>query len=286
MRRALVFLGVGVGIASYLLCASAAWENRAVARQETRAYFVLPSQFTRILSMGYKGLLSDFQFLKLTTLVGERIVHQKRLEEEDWRYFKASVESITDLDPYFLDPYFLAEGLLTWEAGQYEEANRLLEKGVQYRTWDWRLPYFIGFNDFYFLHEYEKGADYLMQASRLPGAPSYLPNLAARLAYYGGKTKTGILFLKGMLASTTDQNLRKIFQMRLLALERAEMIEDAVQKFKMDHGRLPKSHELVAMGYLKEMPADPYGGKWGILENGRVFSSSKFASEKPSAEGR
>ena len=286
MRRSFAFLAVILIFASYLALTAAAWKNRAAVREQIRADFVLPSRLTRILSLGYKGVLSDFQFLKLTTFVGDRIVHQERLKEEDWDYFKASVESITDLDPYFLDPYFLSEGLLTWEAGQPEEANRLLERGVRYRTWDWRLPYFVGFNYFYFLHDYEKGAEYVMKASRLPHAPDYLPTLAARLAYYGGKTQTGILFLKGMLAHTPDPNLRKIFQMRLLALERANVIENAVQKFMKDHGRLPKSHELVSMGYLKEMPVDPYGGKWGILQNGRVFSSSKFASEKPKEKVR
>lgn len=286
MRRPLTSLAVILVFASYLAFAGAAWKNRAAVRQQVRAEFVLPSQLTRILSLGYKGVLSDFQFLKLTTFVGDRIVHQERLKEEDWDYFKASVESVTNLDPYFLDPYFLSEGLLTWEAGQPEEANRILERGVQHLTWDWRLPYFVGFNYFYFLHDYEKGADYIMKASRLPHAPDYLPTLAARLAYYGGKTKTGILFLKGMLANTADPNLRKIFQMRLLALEMAAVIEEAVKKFQKDHDRLPKANELVSRGYLKELPADPYGGKWGIMKNGRVFSTSKFASGKPKEAAR
>lgn len=280
MRRALTFFTVGLVLGSYLLVASAAWKNRAAVRQEANAGFVLPSQFTRILSLGYKGVVADFQFLKLTTFLGGRIVHQEQLKQEDWQYFETSVASITDLDPYFLDPYFLSEGLLTWEAGQVEEANRLLAKGVQYRSWDWRLPYFVGFNYFYFLHDYQKGAEYIMRASRIPGSPDYLPNLAARLAYYGGKTKTGILFLRGMIASTPDPNLRKTLEVRLLALERAATIEEAVAKFKDTYGRLPNAHELVARGYLKEMPADPYGGKWGIMKNGRVFSTSKFTFGK------
>ena len=67
--------------------------------------------------------------------------------------------------------------------------------------------------------------------------------------------------------------------MRLLALERAVLIEDALEKFKNQENRLPKElSELVAAGYLITLPLDPYGGKWGILKNGRVFSTSKFAN--------
>jgi tetratricopeptide (TPR) repeat protein len=282
MRRYLAFLATGLILSFYIVISLATWENRALVRQETRADFVLPSQFSRILAFGYKGLLSDYQFLKLTTFLGERFLEREPMTEEDWRYFKSGVESVTDLDPYFLDPYFLAEGFLTWEAGQFKEANRLLEKGVQHRVWDWRLPYFVGFNYFYFLQDYEKGAEYVMQASRVPGAPEYLPTLGARLAYYGGKTETGILFLKGMLANSASPTVRKTLQLRLLALERAAHIEEVVQKFEKEHGRLPQSNELVSMGYLEELPTDPYGGQWVIMKNGRVFSTSRFAEAKES----
>jgi hypothetical protein len=282
MRRYLAFLATGLILSFYIVISLATWENRALVRQETRADFVLPSQFSRILAFGYKGLLSDFQFLKLTTFLGERFLEREPMTEEDWRYFKSGVESVTDLDPYFLDPYFLAEGFLTWEAGQFKEANRLLEKGVQHRVWDWRLPYFVGFNYFYFLQDYEKGAEYVMQASRVPGAPEYLPTLGARLAYYGGKTATGILFLKGMLANSASPTMRRTLQLRLLALERAAHIEEVVYKFEKEHGRLPQSNELVSMGYLEELPKDPYGGQWVIMKNGRVFSTSRFAEAKES----
>ncbi len=281
MGRALIFLITVVVFSSYIIVCGMMWGERTQVRLETKADYVLPSRYSRILSFGNKGLLADFQFLRLTTFLGGRSLLGKKLSDEDWHYFISSVDSITDLDPYFVDPYFLSEGFLTWEAGKISDANRLLAKGVKYRDWDWRLPYFVGFNYFYFQKDYKAGADYIMKAAKIPGAPSFLPTLAARLAYYGGKSRTAILFIKGMLAETSDIGLRKILTLRLKALESAELIENAVQNFKEDHGRLPKSHELVDLGYLKELPQDPYGGKWVILENGRVFSTSKFVMGIP-----
>ena len=217
--RTLLLLLTGLFLLAYLFFSAGAWEWRARVRQEPRTDFVLPSQFSRILAFGYKGVLSDFEFLKITTFLGEHFLHKTELSEEDWHYFKNSVEVVTDLDPYFLDPYFLAEGLMTWDAGEIKEANRLLEKGVSHRTWDWRLPYFVGFNNFYFLHDYDQGAKYVMAASRIPGAPNYLPTLAARLAYYAEKPETAILFLREMIAESQDPQLLKSLKTRLLALE-------------------------------------------------------------------
>lgn len=257
------------------------WTQRAELRQAPTTSFLVPSQFSRVLACGYKGLLADFQFLRVLTFYGDRSANQQPLTAQDWDYFRDSIDVLTDLDPYFYDPYVLTEGLLTWEAGRIDDANTLLAKGARYRNNDWRLPYFIGFNNFFFLKDYAAGAEHIMAASRLPGSPVYLPTLAARLAYYGGKSQTAVLFLKQMLAGNSDNRLAHRLQMRLLALERAVQIEDALQQFRKDQQReVEKLSELVTGGYLDALPEDPYGGTWGILNNGRVYSTSKFVEPK------
>ncbi len=145
------------------------------------------------------------------------------------------------------------------------------------------LALFIGFNNFYFLKNYEEAAGHIMRAAELPGSPAYLKTLGARLAYYGGKSQTALLFLQQMLAETNDPLLKSRLQMRKLALERAVLIENALAEFKQREGRLPDGLvELVTSGDLVMLPEDPYGGRWGILKNGRVFSTSKF-TDKPSS---
>lgn len=271
------FAGAILLLALYLPLHGKIWENRAEVRRATAAGYVLPSKFSRVLALGNQGLLSDFLFLKTMTFYGERSILKQPMTEEDWQFVVQSLEAVTDLDPYFLDPYIFAEGLLTWDAGKIEAANRLLEKGRRHRKWDWRLPFFIGFNHFYFQGDYEKGAEYLMEASRLPGSYDFLPNLAARLAYYGGKAKTAILFLKGMLVEAKDPRLRAAIEFRIEALEKASMLEELVAEFKEEKGREPRNvEELVKAGLIDKLPQDPYGGKWVILKNGRVYSTSRF----------
>ncbi len=256
------------------------WENRAQVRSETEAGYVLPSKFSRILALGYKGVLSDFLFLKTATFYGERHMLGKSLDEADWAFLKAGLDVVTDLDPYFFDPYLLAESYLAWE-GRIDEANLILEKGLKHRDWDWRLPYFIGFNHFYFQQDYEMGAEYIMEAASRPGSHPFLKTLAARLAYYGGKAETGIVFLRGILAEMDDPHFRAPLEKRLLALERAAELEKLVDRFQDEQGHPPERiGDLVLAGYIDALPTEPYGGEWVILATGRIYSTSKFVSGK------
>jgi tetratricopeptide (TPR) repeat protein len=270
----------------YFWAGGKVWEQREVVRRNTEAGYVIPSKYSRVLALEYKGLLADFLLLKTITFFGERVEFEQTLSESDWTYIIGSLDVITDLDPYFLDPYVLAEGLLTWESGRYEEANRLLEKGRKYRVNDWQLPFFIGFNHFFFLKDYETGGDYLMQASRLPNSPKFLPSLAARIGYYGDKAHTAVMFLKGIIAQTSDERLKSWLNLRLVALERAALLEDLVEKYQKENGYLPtKVQDLVIAGYIDDLPVDPYGGDWVMMKNGRVFSTSKFVYQKGNKDG-
>ena len=280
MRRRLPLLCLVLALIGYAFIVPRVWTSRETMRDTIPVGYVIPSKFSRILAMGHQGVLSDFLFLKTATFIGGRSGSGQVMQEEDWQFVIRSLDVVTDLDPYFKDPYVLAEGLLAWDARKPEAANLLLQKGMEYRDWDWRLPFYVGFNYFYFLKNYEKAAGYIMRAAELPGSPAYLKTLGARLAYYGGKSKTALLFLQEMLAQANDPLLKQRLELRFTALERAVMIEEALEKFIAEYDRRPQKNELVEKGFLDEMPEDPYSGEWVILESGRVFSTSKFAGQK------
>ncbi len=282
MQRIIRILFLLFFIVSYCVFCRGVWENRKHVRDSAPAPYVIPSKFSRMLALGYKGPLSDFLFLKISTFIGGRNISGKQMADHDWAYVVSGLSVVTDLDPYFVDPYFLAEGLLAWEANKPEQANDLLIKGMESRKFDWRLPYFVGFNYFYFLKDYSKASEYIMQAASLSGSPNYLQTLAARLAYYGGRSKTALLFLKEMLLEARDPLLKQRLQLRLKALEGAVMIEEALDKYRRDQGKDPnKLSDLVLFQYLQALPEEPYGGHWVILRSGRVFSTSKFAAKLP-----
>lgn len=279
MSRLWLPLAFLVILGTYLGFFDRIWASRAQARLDTPAGYTFPSRLTGILAVGNKGILADYLFLKTSTFFGERELNERTLSEEDWRFIARSLDTVTDLDPRFLDPYVFAQGVLAWEKSTTKDAIRLLEKGFAENPDNWRLPFYIGFDYYYLLGDYAKGAEYIARASQNPDSYSFLPELASRLYYYGQQSKTAILFLKDTLLVTGDPGLREKLSKRISALEIAAQLEELLARYREEQGQAANSLEdLEHAGYLKSIPLDPYGGKWGILASGRVYSTSRFVT--------
>ena len=245
---------------------------------KVRVNYVLPAEFTRVVSLDWQGLAADFQLLQAIFFIGEKIERQEPIEDAEWDYFVRIIKAVIQLDPYFYDTYHLASGMLTWGGGRFEDAIEILEVAREYNPDDYRFPYQIGFIYFYFLNDTQKGAHYLEIASRQPEAPPLMAALASRLSYYVGNYDFSINLLERMLIPERSPAIRGYYQKRLDALRRALALEKAVYRFKQEYGSLPVDlSALVSEGYLESIPEDPYGGEWTILENGRIYSTSKFA---------
>jgi len=244
--------------------------------------YTLPSRFTGPAAMEFKGIASDFLFLKVITFLGEKIGRKEKFDGRHVDYLKTSVNTITDLDPYFWDAYLFADMMLAWDFGEYQAANEILLKARKYRKNDFRIPYYLGFNYFYFMHDNANGAKYLMEASKLPGSPSYLPNLAARLSLYAAQHRTAISFLKKMLDETKNERVAKQLTMRIKTLIIFDRLEQTVRQYKAQFNRMPATlNELTDSGLIEKIPEDPYGGRFVLLENGRVYTTSKMLKVKP-----
>jgi hypothetical protein len=274
-----------VSLVAALLLYGAAWQHlqreRHVFLQENYMDYTLPSRFTGPAAMEFKGMVSDFLFLKVITFLGERIGKQEEFSDQHFKYLEESVNTITDLDPYFWDAYLFADMIFTWDLKEYEAANKLLLKARQYRTSDYRVPYYLGFNYFFFLKDNINGSRYLMEASKLPGSPYYLASLAARLSGYALEHRMGIIFLKEMIMDTENEQIKREFILRIKTLEIMDQLEQKVREYKKTYRKLPSSlAELVTVGLIDKIPNDPYGGQFIMMENGGVYTTSKMLRQK------
>lgn len=188
-----------------------------------------------------------------------------------------TLQTALRLDPYNMDAYYFAQAAFTWDVGRAKEVNNMLDYGMRYRTWDYQLPFYAGFNAAYFLKDYAGAAEYMKKAAQLSGDPLFT-NLAGRFFYESGREDLGIIFIKSMEKGTRDMKVKKLFQMRIQALEAVHVIRTAVKSFTSRYGRLPLTvDELVQKGLLASVPVDPYGGKFFITSDGSVESTSKLA---------
>ncbi len=243
---------------------------------------VMSPVVAKIVALDFQGLFSDLIFFKAYMFYGGKILRTEKLTEKEWEWFGRTINASTDMDPFFNDPYYLGSTALAWQADKIDEADALLEKGVNARAWDWTLPYYLGFNYFYFKHDNRKASQFLMEAAKRPGGGGGLvPSLAARLAQAGGETESAIDFLDNILRNTHDEPTRYIYGLRLNALRKVFYLERATELYRNRFKRFPHSlDELVKKGIIHDIPTDPYGGTFYIIAGGKIKTTSNFIVQR------
>ena len=195
----------------------------------------------------------------------------------DYPAMSKTIHTAVHLDPYNMDAYYFAQAILVWDVGKVDIANELLDFGMKFRDWDFYLPFFAGFNNAYFLKNYEKAAAYYKLAAELSGSDLY-SSLAGRYLYESGKTDLAIAYLTVMEKQARNDAIRRSFRVRLQALQEVRRIEKARDRSKVESGKpLLTVEELIKHNYLSPPPVDPYGGRFFIDRDGQVRSTSKFA---------
>ena len=148
-----------------------------------------------------------------------------------------------------------------------------------YRTWDFQLPFFAGFNYAYFLKDYDNAAKQYQRAAELSGNALFA-NLAGRYFQEAGQTEMAFRYLSMMVQQTSNAAIRQSFLLRLKAFQEVQKIEQARDRFVATKKRLPGSlAELKELGFLETVPRDPYGGTFFLSSDGQVRTTSKFTEK-------
>lgn len=248
---------------------------------EEKMGYIPDKDVVKILALNYKPFLSEWLFLKTVIYYGgkretEATVKGLPIDYHDmYRFLDVS----TYIDPYNMDSYYVAQALFPWE-GFVKETDYLLERGLRYRTWDFYIPFFLSFNNFYFLKDYKEASRYMEIAARIKKEP-LLINLAARFFYESNDTEIAIVFLKEMIEKTWNQRIRQNLEKRLRALEAILYLEKAIKRYEINYNRKPANiKELSDKGFIEIIPEDPYGGEFYIDKDGRVKTTSKLIQRK------
>lgn len=240
---------------------------------------VMPPALARLTAGEFKGVMADFMTIEAASAIGGYLMQpgtrMKDLPPQAWDIIYELLETSQMLDPYFSDNYRLVQPFFTWEAQRPQQAISFLKKGAEIRTWDWELPFFIGFNYFYFLDDKIAASSYLQEAYARPGGGQSitLATLSAKLLQKGGKTEVGIAYLEDVLLKENNALFRKAIEMRLQALKGTLVLEKAVTAYRQEFGSLPKNTDaLLKAGILPVVPKNPYGKtEYCIDQNGAVF---------------
>jgi hypothetical protein len=247
--------------------------DRTAIQQEELGLLV-QGQYLRPLLLGYQHLGADALWLRLIQVLGKR-----KNTSQDWQWLYHAMDVITDLDPHYNYVYQVGGITLAELAQRVDLSNKLLEKGLVATPTVWQIPFYIGFNYFFYLQDHAKAAEYMMRASKLAGRPAYLPLLATRLTAEAGNPEIALTFLREMERQTQDAQVKVQLETRMkeLLVERdLRMLEDAVNRYAKTNGKLPLNlNQLTSTGILTTLPAEPFGGEYRYnTKTGEVSSKS------------
>jgi hypothetical protein len=224
--------------------------------------------------IGFHHLGADLIWLQICQVVGEQVV-----TEQDYEWLHHALDVVVTLDPQYSYVYDAGGTILAEMANRVDWSNQLLEKGVKANPAVWRIPFVLGFNYFFHLHDYVKAGEYMGQAAKIPGRPLYVDTLAARLYVEGGNPLLALQYLEIMIQQAKDPQLRVIYQDKykevLIARDLLTM-DQALTRYRQTRGRTPQTLvDLVKEGYLVEVPEEPFGGEYRMdPETGEIISST------------
>lgn len=243
--------------------------------QPERLEETLPSPYaTRLLSLGHYSLAADYYWMRSLVHFGDSRSHRVLYPN-----LEPFIQRSLALDPQFKSIYFLAGTALTLKGMDYELSNRILERGLIERPDVWEIPFYLGFNYYYFDHDFARAAETLALAAKDPDAPDYVWGMATRLSAEGQNPDVGLALVNSILAGMEeDDPARADFEerQRLLRLEvELGLLQQAADRYAEIEGKTAQSlDELVNAGAIRYVPDEPLGGQYGI-NKGRVTTSNE-----------
>ena len=277
MKLRLFFVGLIVAYALMIVPFTDYLAHRPV---EVKLGYLPHPQILRATSGEHRPTISEMMTLRVLFYYGtilQKAQDGTFIRPEFLNMYK-TLQGAVHLDPYNMDAYYFAQAAFTWELGRISEVNHLLEIGMKSRTWDYMLPYYLGFNYAYFLEDYEKAAIYMKRAAELSDNPLFI-RLASRYFFESEQSSLGLAFLETMIVNAKNEAVKQSYIQRRDALQAVVLLEGAIDRYRSRFKEDPSTlNELTKSGVLESLPEDPYGGSFYVDDAGKVRTSSKFAS--------
>ncbi|MBU4408454.1 MAG: hypothetical protein KJ772_07125 [Proteobacteria bacterium] len=213
----------------------------------------LPPAIQKI-ALGYlRQLGGEIQFIKASVFYGGVKPGRDPLEYADpiAQHFTAAAT----LHPHFIDTYFLCQAILPHINKDYTRyANTVLARGMTALPDNFVLPFFAGFNHFYYLDEPLEAARLFYLAAAKPNGPPVLEHLANILSAEGGNIYAALIGLRGMYASEKDEQIKMRYAEEIAAFEKAVTVLEAIRRHEKMKGTPPAALTDLVPDYLPAIP--------------------------------
>jgi tetratricopeptide (TPR) repeat protein len=215
-------------------------------------------KYLKAVSLGHAPLLADFVYLWAIQYYSDYT------QADRYRYVEHVFgDVIGELDPGYVDPYWLGALILTSEARDEEAGLRLLDRGFEKNPSAWILPFLAGW-ECERIGQFDRAAAYFDRAAHAPGAPLDLLRLKAGMTARTGNLREAIARWQDVLTDPRNNDEARAIatrQIRTLTV-RADVqdLDAAIGVYRKQTGRPPRTlDELTRAGILSAIPRDPDG---------------------------
>jgi tetratricopeptide (TPR) repeat protein len=255
--------------------AGGALERMAGARDASKELLYLPNgKHLKIASLGQGPLLADIIYIWA-------IQYYSNYERADrFRYVEHVFgDVIAELDPHYIDPYWMGALIMTIEARDLEAGLRLLDKGFKNNPDKWILPYLAAW-ECNSAGRYELAASYFDRAAGVEGAPSFVKRMRAGMVARSGRLHQAMRLWREVLEDPqADQASTALAKRKIRSIKvRIDLqeLQAAVERYRSETSRNPMSlEELLAKSYVDQLPLDPWDNPYEYDRfTGRVSSKA------------
>jgi tetratricopeptide (TPR) repeat protein len=259
MLRRLLVVALILALACMAAFARGVLDRLAEEGSRDEQLLYLPNgKHLKVMSLGHANLVADLMYLWAIQYYSD---YEREQRHQYVEHVFANV--ITELDPHYVDAYWLGALILIVETGQLDAGIGLLDKGARRNPDKWILPYLAGW-ECYHAKRYECATDYFERASRVVDAPTVVRRMRAGLIARQGDVGQALVSWREILQDPKSDPLSiKIAKRKVRELQTkfdVARLQDATARFRNDNGRWPQRlEELVARSYIRELPRDPDG---------------------------
>jgi len=211
------------------------------------------------LSLDHRGFVADYLFVQVSLHSGGLMWKPLDIQfDSQWSF--GTVDLLTDLDPQYYTAYLFSGMGLIHNFDDAKLAKPILQKGMAVFPDSWELPFWIGYDHYTYLEDYQTAAQYFYEAAQKPGAPGRFLALLVSAAKKGGSYENAFWAMKIMMESAEDEKTRQVYEKKLVQLENLIVLTQASQKFNEITGHYPESlTDLTRKGLVPGLPEDPLG---------------------------
>ena len=269
-RRWPTGLTVSASLGAVLLCAAAPagteLQTRTRAGADPTELALFPTgAWIRPLTCGFNELVADAVWLRALQYYGEH-----RASDQRYPYLETLFQTLTDLDPRFVNAYIFGALTLAEDEGQLDRGLALLQRGMAANPESWWLVFEYGFLQYIHGDDPARAGYWLARAARMDGSPTWVQRLAAYASAKSGDRETALALWIEVYHNSDNDEIRRIAREYLERLGQPDFSRPAGDS--SDASEVPAS-ELDA----SEVPASE-------LDASEVPAFELDASEVPASE--